>query len=161
MMRRGLLVLLLLSLGLNAGLLWSRWNAGRDPGSAAWSPPFEGGPRHAEGRGWAHRRSEALGRRLPLDEARRRELDAALSPLEPDLTAARLSLRQARRALGAALHEKALDRDRILTLQREVSQRQAILDSLVTEALLREAAVLRPEERMRSGRWFPRGRGER
>lgn len=162
-MRRALVILLLLSLGLNAGLLWSRWQATRVD-RVEMGPqhgPARGGGPGPPGRGWARHRVEALGRRMDLDAERRRLLDETLSELEPALTDARRSLWEARRELGGALREAEPDRQRILDLQREVSLRQAVLDSLVTEALLREAAVLRPEERMRSGRWFPRGRGDR
>jgi len=64
-------------------------------------------------------------------------------------------LLRARRGFADALHVEQPDRERVMLLRLEVSRLQAQLDSLVAEALLREATVLDLEERWRSGPWSP------
>ena len=106
--------------------------------------------RHADG-DWAPRRAHRLHRELGLDSQRRERLQTSLEPLEPQIADTRRSLMEARQAFAEALHVDAPDRDAVMTLRNEVSQLQAQLDSLVTEALLREATILDLDERQRSG----------
>jgi Spy/CpxP family protein refolding chaperone len=68
-------------------------------------------------------------------------------------------LEEARKEFAEQLREPVPDRDSVLVKHEKISQLQPRLDSLVTEALLKEAQFLRPEERRKPGAWFPRRRG--
>jgi len=91
-----------------------------------------------------------------LDPAQRAALDDSLRPLEPELRAARRGLWAARRAFREEMMRPEVDRSEALRRSAEVSRWQARLDSLTTEALVREAHVLGPEMRRRPGKWIPR-----
>ncbi len=71
----------------------------------------------------------------------------------------RQRLEEARRDFAQELREPVPNRDSVLVAHEKISQLQTRLDSLVTEALLKEAKFLRPEDRRRPGAWFPRRRG--
>jgi hypothetical protein len=108
---------------------------------------------------WASRRAQWLDRHLHLDPQRREELQSSLLPLEPQMIDTRQRLEEARRDFAQELREPVPNRDSVLVAHEKISQLQTRLDSLVTEALLKEAKFLRPEDRRRPGAWFPRRRG--
>ena len=108
---------------------------------------------------WASRRTRWLDRHLHLDPKRREDLRGSLLPLEPKMVDTRHKLEEARREFAQQLRAPVPDRETVLATHEEISQLQTRLDSLVTEALLKEAQFLRPEERRKPGAWFPRRRG--
>jgi Spy/CpxP family protein refolding chaperone len=158
-MSRVVVTVLVLSLALNLGFGLAWWGHHRSldsfPGDhgAAWREGREH-PRRmrddGEG-GWAPRRAHRLHRQLGLDAQRQEQLREALEPLDPVIDETRSELGEARRDFAEAMHVEAPDRDEVMVLRSEVSRLQAQLDSLVTEALLREAGILDLEERQRSG----------
>ncbi len=166
-MKRWGMIVLILSLALNLGFAASwvtqrgiaRWqNTGRHPPwGRSGAPHFPGDARRGGARGdWAQRRTHWLEQRLHLDGERQRELGDSLRPLAPAWLQAREDLEEARKAFHEEMMQPLIDHDRALALSAKISRKQARLDSLTTEALVREARVLRPEERHRPGKWFPR-----
>jgi Spy/CpxP family protein refolding chaperone len=160
-MRRGWLILLALSIGLNVGLVYmalaARSNA-PPPGPPATfiEPPAPGEP---DGSGpvtvpcepMLRRRMERMARRLGLDDGQRDRLNVILNETLPQILAGRTAVQRARMALQFEYGRVDLDSDRIRILSRELNAAQARLDSLVVETMLRESAVLSPEQR---GRYF-------
>jgi Spy/CpxP family protein refolding chaperone len=161
-MRRSVQILLVLSLSLNIGfaLAWLGNREGLFGFGDAQRHAFDRPPRmHGA---WASHRARWLDRRLHLDPKRRDALRSSLLDLEPEMETTRNALRSARREFGRQLRQPVPNRDSVLTTRDNISVLQARLDSLVTEALLREAKVLRPEERRRRPEdWFPHPRGMR
>lgn len=158
-MNRWVLTALVLSLALNIGFGLAWFTHQRVLSTA----PGVHRSLHAEGRGpgsrrfhdgdWARGRASRLHRELRLDPHRRDQLLASLEPLEPEISQTRRELSRTRRDFARALHVAEPDRAQVMLLRKELSRLQAQLDSLVVEALLREAEVLPPEERERFGPW--------
>src|SRR5262245_47591225 len=107
-------------------------------------------------------RRARLARELALDPPQQRAWEAQFARVAPELHEARARVAAARATYRRALVRGDLDAARGAT--REVSQAQAVVDSLCAEAMLGEAAVLRPEQRDRYVQWtlrFPEARGRR
>ena len=137
----------------------------RGRSGGGWSQGQEGwsrGPGREAGRwergDWARSRARWLGTNLHLEADRRDALRDSLRSLEPQLMEARRALREARRAFRDEMMKPEVDRQQVFRCSAEVSRCQARLDSLITEALVRESKVLRPEERHGPGPWFPHPR---
>lgn len=166
-MKRFTQLALALSLAINIGFGLAWLGHRRAPASPAPFPRHDvhrrmpGGEEFAtrERGAWASRRARWLDRHLHLDPKRKEELQSALLPLEPQMIDTRQRLEEARKEFANELREPVPDRDSVLVAHETISQLQTRLDSLVTEALLKEAEFLRPEERRRPGAWFPRRRG--
>lgn len=160
-MKRWILTALILSVALNLGfgLAWLGHQRTRasdfDPDARRGRPEQgKGHALHGPDRGqWAQRRAHRLHRELGLDPQRRDRLHRSLTPLAPEITDTRRELLDARRGFAQALHVEAPDHNQVMLLSKEVSLLQARLDSLVAEALLREAEILDLDERQRSGPW--------
>ncbi len=166
-MNRGVLTVLVLSLALNLGFGLA-WFSHRHVLSSrpelherlhgAGQGQFSQGRRHANG-AWAQRRAHRLHRELGLDAHQRDALRNTLEPLEPRIMDTRSELLRTRRSFAEALQVEEPAREDVMRLSHEVSRLQAQLDSLVTEALLRESAILDLHERESSGPWPAHRRG--
>lgn len=173
-MRRGWFILLALSLGLNAGLLYAvlaeRGRANEAPpagfpmdplfrGEALppddaappdAPPPPGGAPRICQA--MLERRLQGLARRVDLDQRQRELLASIYRESLPPILESRDAIAVARRTLHLAYRRPAVDAPAIRRLVRDLTASQTRLDSLVVETMLREASVLSPEQR---DRYFP------
>ncbi len=158
-MRRGWFLALALSIGLNAGLLYSALSAPprqpAPPPPAA--PPFlEGAEPAAPGapgpegpRAVMRARLDHMTRNLGLDERQRGEMQRVLDETMPGIISAREEVRQARRAVQGEYAADRPEQRRVHRAVRAMNAAQARLDSLVAETMLREIAVLGPEQMRR------------
>jgi len=167
-MRWFLVVALLVSLGFNVGLAWRLAN---DDQNAA--PHRRGGGEHSgramrDSSAWSHRldlRFHRLARALDLDA----EQCAAFRELHRD--GARGMHRRfrdvdvVRRRLAGLMSAGAVDPDSVRAAMTELSRRQAVVDSLAADNLLRELEILTAEQRREYLRLLPLdrlgGRGRR
>jgi hypothetical protein len=158
-------LLLLFSLALNVAFVSvAAVNVGRDrsePRRREDRPQLRRGGDPGFSMGRRDRRHARMARELGLDARQQREWDAQFARFAPELHEARARVAAARATYRRALARSDLDTARRAT--REVSQGQAIVDSLYAEVMLGEAAVLRPEQRDRYVRWTlrPEARGRR
>jgi len=156
-MRRGWFLLLALSLGLNAGLLFTAisHHAAAPSGSTSEDPP----------RPLGLHRLEQMSRRLGLHADQREQMRAIVEEMMPKILEQRAAVRGARHELHETLRppdphsdfEAAMEPSSMRDLVRRISREQAILDSLVAEVMLREAQVLTPEQRQRYFEAMPWG----
>jgi Spy/CpxP family protein refolding chaperone len=170
-MNRALFLALALSLGLNAGLFYvSHREAQRNhPRSAAYRQDEPGGGRgKAEGR-----RDQPAGPEdfesiirshlnrmtedLSLDRRQREAIGAVHERLLPQILDERRRMDSLRREVTSAYARPQLDYAEFRQLVRRVSNSQARIDSLITEAMLGEAAVLSDAQRERYVQYAPWG----
>lgn len=143
-MRRGLILLLVLSLGLNAGLLYK-----------ALSGDGDGRRRHRSERGdvspeaFIAHRLDRVSERYGLDEAQRARMEDVLRRFVPDVMAQHRRVTEARAGVLAQLGAAVVNEDSVRVRTMELNAAQTELDSLVTESMLREVLVLTPEQRAR------------
>jgi len=176
-MKRGWWLLLVLSLGLNLGLALAALRdrdrppvlagPGPGPGMAApgepGEPPFAPGGPGPEG---APPAEDPLARRLAAmaaevgipPETVARMVEIRQQSLA-QVTEERLRVRQERRALHEAFAAAVLDTGRIRARLRGLARAQGRVDSLVTEAMLRELSLLTPAQRAAYLDAMPWGRG--
>jgi Spy/CpxP family protein refolding chaperone len=160
-MKRGWFLLLALSLGLNAGLAYTvishrgmcRWAPSAPPMMAPpgpdddhGMPPMRGGVDMGD---IARQRLARVSRWLNLDDRQREGLGAVLEDAMPRIMAQRDSVRDARRRAAAEYVKPVVDSEAIRLSVRRLNTAQARLDSLVSETMAREAALLTPEQRTR------------
>ncbi len=114
-------------------------------------------------RHWPERRIDRLGRELDLSPEQRAQLARSLEALSPEIRDQAGRLMQERTRLHRAFMAGSANADSVRTQARMVAEAQARLDSLVAEAMMRENAVLSPEQRARYGRleWGPGAEGRR
>jgi Spy/CpxP family protein refolding chaperone len=163
-MRRVAFVLLALSLGLNAGLLYtviSHRHAHGSRGFERLGPPSDraglpGGPRGLHGThptpdviSFAQRRLARIVDWLDLDAAQREAMRAILDESMPRILAQRDAVRAARHRAAEQYLKPAVDPDSVRIAVRRLTAAQAALDSLVAETMSREAKLLTPEQRAR------------
>lgn len=157
-MKRFWFLLLALSLGLNAGLLYVQLSGDRP----AAEPPR--GPRH---HGAGHDRFDDLAKNhvkrmiegLDLNEDQAQRLEEVHRDLLPRLASASRESERLRRAVGDQYRSNNMEPERLRETVRRLNQAQAHLDSLVVEAVLAEAAILTPDQRERYARAMPWSRG--
>lgn len=158
-MRRGWWLLLLLSVGLNLGLVWTiRQQAGTAPGQREREFGSPRGAGAADSTAWAElaeRRHRMLVEHLGLAPDRARELDRVHADWMPRIHTWRREVERRRLALGEAYREPGLPDSLVWDRLDRLSRAQAGLDSVVTSALLAELRVLTPEERDRYLRLMP------
>jgi hypothetical protein len=97
-----------------------------------------------------------MGRELGMDRDQLRHLDQGFDAMRPELRAARERVGQQRFAYKEALMRG--DGGAARTAVADLSRAQTRLDSLCAEAMLRETAELRPEQRAHYVRWTFRHR---
>ncbi len=157
-MKRTWLLLLLLSFGLNIGLgyaVLSRRGTDTDP----LSPTL---PSYGSGRGVAlrdsvqgsteefwNRRLNRICRRLQLDPDQEKAFRQVRLETLSEIDTRRQEVRQTRRALHLSCLDPETPPDHVRQLVHTLAVAQGRLDSLVTETLLRELALLTPEQRQR------------
>lgn len=161
-MKRGWFLVLALSIGLNAGLLYSALSApprdssptpqasppfleGADPGPVG-APGSPGSPASEVPLEAMRVRLDHMTRSLGLDERQRMDMQHVLDETMPRIIAAREEVRQARRAVQTEYGADRLEPGRVHRAVRTMNTAQARLDSLVAETMLREIAVLGPEQ---------------
>ena len=188
-MKRGWLLLLVVSLGLNLGLGITILARQSQPPAAVGCGPFIH-PRDAADPSGGHPRGSAehapplsaemvrlrldrMAGRLGLSEPQRAEVSAVLAEMLPQLTAQRDIVQATRRDLRGAYRSGTIDPVRIRTLVTRQNRDQALLDSLTAETMLRELEVLTSQQRLQylqalpwergmgSGRFVGRGRPQR
>lgn len=115
------------------------------------SPDDHRSPRHRR----AQRRA-IMGRELGMDRDQMRHLDQGFDAFRPELGVAREQVAQQRLAYKEALMRG--DGGAARTAVADLSRAQTRLDSLCAEAMLRETAELRPEQRAHYVRWTFRHR---
>jgi len=155
-MKRGWFLVLAVSIGLNAGLLASafvaeRWRADPIPRPFL-CPPGDHGPGRPceiERGDFARHRLRRLADRLRLDAAQRSRMSAVIEEIMPLVIEERERVQETRLALREEYAKPEPDRPRVRSIVRELNGRQARLDSLVAESMLREADLLTPEQRAR------------
>lgn len=168
-MKRGWFLLLALSLGLNAGLIYT--TLVKETGEPQVPPPpAEPGvpapddPAHAPDApvpptvgSLIQARHERMSRFLDLTpEQRRRGLEILQSRL-PRLLALRGQVAEARNQIHAAYRQPEIDQQRIRRLVEKLTSAQAQVDSLAAEMMLQEVALLTLEQRQAYWRAMPFG----
>ncbi|MBU1948711.1 MAG: periplasmic heavy metal sensor [Candidatus Eisenbacteria bacterium] len=174
-MKRGFMILFIISLSLNAGFLgaavYQKVFAGCASDDTFVYPPTDRGvigtgetgsreqpdKRHGPASRWTKKRLNVLSRRLELDSAQKSALQASLAELESAALPAAGALRAERRELRKLMNQPGANAAEIRRLIHRVSQLQSRVDSLAAEGMLREMMVLRPEQRMKYEEAF-RGR---
>jgi Spy/CpxP family protein refolding chaperone len=145
--RRGWTFLLVLSLGMNAGLLIGALTGGDEearPSTDRWERRGEAG---LDPEGMVARRLGMLTRRCDLRPEQRGRMEEIVRGYAPRILERESRLRDAREDLLARLAEPVLDEEALRASRVELERAQAGLDSLVFESLLAEASVLEPEQR--------------
>ncbi len=176
-MKRGWFLILSLSVGLNAGLLYTLISKRNEVRSCLAQPlvltseelPALGtgqpGPPCLvlEGQGLAARRIACMAQWLRLDDGQCTQMRTIVGEMLPRILAERDAVLEARRTARAGYFAEGVDAASIRERVRHLNQAQARLDSLVAETMLRETALLTPEQRARYlegmswDRWLDRG----
>lgn len=164
-MKRFLWLILLLSLGLNLGLGWRLYSRSEERGRGPGGPPFGRGERSRQGgsdfrqggrpspadtTAWRRimdERLERMAARLELDERQRAVFRQAQQNAFLDFETLRQRVEQAQQELFRLTAAEQLDPDAVRSAVTEVRLFRSGLDSLVTETVLAEMAVLTPEQR--------------
>lgn len=155
-MRGTLFVLLALSLGLNAGMLFQRLQ--HPPPFGPQRPPLKGkGPETPTA--FLEHHLLRMTEDLQLDEAQQQALTSLLAERIPPILAQQERLRVARRSLGDLYISEELEPDTFRARVRRLSEAQAELDRLVGEVMVEEASLLSYEQRQRYFIVMPWGKG--
>ncbi len=159
-MKKGWLLLLLISLGLNLGLGMRlvRSGPGNPPpiGNARWGGP-DGKPRWerpapGDSTAWRRvmgRRMDHLARQLDLSPEQLDHFREAQGVTFRRLQAPRRALLRARTQLRDLMAAEKVDRVAVRRAMAELGRRQAVVDSLVAETVVGELQVLDPDQRLR------------
>ena len=170
------MIVLLVSVGLNLGLgyrLWQAIHAAPEDApvrEGTWGQG-RGGARHGRG-GFRAADRDSLWRQGMM-ESRLRRLTMALD-LRPEQVEAMRAIQmeqgetvrregrrlmELRREVGALLEQGEPDRAQVRELMHTMGARRAVLDSLVTETIMRELEILDPAQRETYLRILPLDRG--
>lgn len=152
-MKRFWFLLLAVSLGVNAGLavIWLARPGTRPP--APGRPPAPIGPPRIERMLDQHLARITEG--LQLSKKQHDELEAAYHKLFPRIIEQNRKVSDLRRAVHDSYNADTVDPVAFRARVRQLSNEQARLDSLVTEAMLSEASVLTTEQRRRYAPGMP------
>ena len=169
-MKRVWFLVFALSMGLNAGLLYvSLSHRGEGHGSSGRPPtPDEqggpGGDRREEPNqppgdfeSVIRRHLDRMTRDLQLDDRQRSAIAKVHEGLLPQIISERRDMEALRREVASRYAGPTMDGAAFRSLVRQISLRQTRLDSLVTEAMLGEAAYLTHDQRQRYVREMPWG----
>ncbi len=154
-MKRGWIVLLALSLGLNAGLGYVQLSSRADDGSDRYRRSDWPGGREVQGPmshpggppGFIHERVRRAGDRLNLSEEQIQDMSDILEEVMPELIQRREYIRDLRTQMRDEYLRPQVDEARIHELRRQTETAQSELDSIMVETMLREAKILTPEQR--------------
>ena len=157
-MKKGWVLVLLISLGLNLGLGLRLLG---DRGGTDGPPVYgrDGKIRRAQGR-WAvqdttarrkmfTRRMERITHMLDLSPEQREMFQQVHTETGRILMQTRVLITEKRDLLHSLVTSDEVDQERIRRAIAELGQEQAVLDSLVAETVLQEMAVLDPAQRAR------------
>lgn len=154
-MKRGWLIVLLLSLGLNLGLGLKTW---RESSPAAPPPPEPELELPADPPQLEHflgRRLDRMAARLDLSPEQREALWALHLQEGQEIVARRRELHQARRDLQDLLNAASAEESDLQAAQRRISILQTALDSVVVGVMYQERQLLTPEQRQAYRGFFP------
>jgi Spy/CpxP family protein refolding chaperone len=169
-MKRAWFILLALSLGLNAGLLYvviaararqaallTEFGNRQGRGGPRWEEGRHPGGRELDPEGLTRRHLRRMSKRLDLDEQQRQAIAEVMHDYLPRIVEQRRKLHEIRQKIGLQFAVPALDPMGFRTAVERLNQEQARLDSLVMESMLAEAALLTPEQRSRYAETLPWG----
>jgi len=159
-MKRGWLLLLLLSMGLNAGLgyaVLSRKGSDSVKTIPAMSEDEyaspngrpDGVPGEMDPAAYMEKRFQRMAKRLELTPEQMAELRPLRLGMFTQIQERRREIRWTRRSLHAACLDSAVEADSVRYYVKRLAAMQGHLDSLITETLLRELGVLTPAQRVR------------
>ncbi len=155
-MKRGWLIVLLLSAGLNLGLGLKAW---RGAPAAPEAPPsgleVPGDPPQIER--FLGRRLDRMAARLDLSAAQRDALWRLHRQDGPQIVARRQKLHAARTELQQRLTAAEISLADLQAAQTRISDLQAALDSVVIDVMYREREILTPAQRQAYRGFFPPG----
>lgn len=153
-MRRVWFLILVLSVGLNAGLLYNEYV--REPHRRPFDRGMrrEGAPSTMDPQRMIERRLDFMSRRLDLSDEQRAKLKETMTALMPRMVEVHGRLGAARRAALASLTQPEIDASGYRAAITELNGVQAQMDSLAAESFLREASILRPDQRTQYFNWF-------
>jgi Spy/CpxP family protein refolding chaperone len=167
-MKRLWFIILALSLGLNAGLLFVAFSgrgqergffAGRNQEREHAGPrrPEGGrrGGRHVDPDQLSHRHVARMTRHLGLDKNQREAMAEILGSYMPRILAQQQRLNGIRMRIGTHYSATEMNPAEFRNLVQELNEEQTRLDSLVMESMLAEAAFLTPEQRGKYARTLP------
>lgn len=155
-MRRWERPLLLFSVALNVAFLTigaTRSITREEPAPKLLAPDSPRAVRHLER--WREHRHATMARRLGLHPDQVHVLDAEFEQMQPELRKLRQEVVRQRTSYAQALARGDIATARAAA--RSVASAQARVDSLCSEAMIREASVMHPEQRTRYVRWTFRG----
>ena len=152
-------LVLALSLGLNAGLLYveqSRRSEREHRGSRRAHGAERGRPLDSEGgKALVERHLERLSAELDLSAEQRTAITGIWEANLPAIREARSRLHELRSQLRDGFAAPAIDSTSFRALARQAAAAQAELDSLTANTMLAEASHLRPEQRRRYSEIMP------
>ncbi len=169
-MKRGWFIVLLLSLGMNAGVLYtllSERTRSVPPPPRFFHPgrgPFHGEERFPPGRRprpilkrMLEKRMGRMAERLDLDDVQRATLADLLDRMLPRIFDERERTESAREEIRALYELENVDPDAVREAVSRLNDAQSRLDSLVAETMLLEASILTPEQRKKYAGALPWG----
>lgn len=145
---RILLILLAISVGLNAGLLYVDLAAPDGPVGPP-RPGRGGGPEPIDPAAAAAAHLEGMTRHLDLDADQQRAVGDLLRQGMPAMMTASRQAREAGRRLGELYAAPEMDAAAFRAAAAEAERMRARADSLAADLLLQEAAILTPAQRAR------------
>lgn len=163
-MKRGWLLVLLVSLGLNLGLGYRLWQSGRQeppaphPLAHHGPQPGPGEPDGPDAERWgdfARLRLQRMAERLDLRPDQVDRLAEAQEARGGLLHERRMKVEEARRSLHAMMQADPVDEAAVRAVIADLGRRQAAMDSLAAEAMLQELKILDPGQRERYLRLLP------
>ncbi len=157
-MKRGWVLVLLISLGLNLGLGMRLLGDRGEPDGRSYSR-LDGESRRTYGR-WSDqdttarrkmfsRRMDRIAERLDLSAEQEEAFRQVHTETGRMLMQKRVLIGEKRDLLHSLVTSDEVDQDRIRSAIGELGKEQAVLDSLVAETVLQEMAVLDPDQRAR------------
>jgi Spy/CpxP family protein refolding chaperone len=149
-MRRLLVPILLVSIGLNLGLLYHQWRSPGDAAKPRASREFRDRERREiEPDRLIDHRMRQMVRTLELAGDQEDRMRHVLERFVPEIVERRRTLTTAHRGLREELAQPDVDVERFRARVHELNEAQSSIDSLVAEAMLEETAVLEPGQRSR------------
>lgn len=157
-MKKGWVLILLISLGLNLGLgirlLGERGGPGgrgeirQDRDSRRWKNRWA--ERDSAARIQMHsRRLDRIGDELKLSPQQRASFGRVHQETGGLLMRQRVLISEKREALRSLVADEGINRESIRAIIAELGQEQAVLDSLVAETMMQELDILEPGQRAR------------
>jgi Spy/CpxP family protein refolding chaperone len=161
-MKRLWYLVLALSLGLNAGLLWVHFHhrSEHERRGSRRGPAGERGPRSDSrapevGKAMVERHLARLEKELDLTPEQRTSIAAIWEQNMPAIRATRERLRGLRSEMRDGLAAAEIDSTALRVLARQAAAAQVELDSLTAGTMLAEAHHLQPEQRRRYAEIMP------